>query len=785
MKLKAAGALGLFARILWPVALLFVAVGHLCAENRQSDNAPAGAEAAPHANAAFVGSSACAGCHPVQHTEWRASHHAAAMQEASETTVLGRFDGSEFVHNGVTSTFFKRDGKFWVRTDGPDGRLSDFEVRYTFGLTPLQQYLVPMPGGRLQALGVAWDARPAAQGGQRWFHLYPDQKLAAGDSLHWTGVDQNWNYQCAWCHSTNLKKDYDAVSMSFKTTWSEINVGCEACHGPASNHVAWASRSAGQDSPDDVAKGLVMTFDERKDVTWSMGSNGQAFRSVPRATANEIELCATCHARRQQISDRTFTHGRLLDYFRPALLDHGLYDVDGQQRDEVYIYGSFLQSRMHAAGVTCSDCHNPHSGELRASGNAVCSQCHASERFDSPTHHRHAAGSAGAQCTACHMPPRTYMGVDLRHDHSMRIPRPDRTRLVGTPNACHLCHTDKSAAWASDAIKTWQPHPKKGYQTFAEAFDLADRGAPGAQAALTRVLEDHSQSPMARASAIARLGRFPSAKSMAVISRSLKDEDPLVRMAAVEALSAAHPDVRLVDLVPMLTDAAAVVRMDAARALAGELEPRLSPEDRRRFELALAEYVAAQNFNAERPESQTNLGNLWRRRGLTAKAEAAFLRALAIDRSFVPAAIELAELRRSQGDENAAEQVLTEAIAASPQSAPLLHALGLSLVRQKRIEEATVKLGRAADLAPEDPHLAYVHAVALHDTGQADRAREVLNAALSRHPYDREVLQALASFDFAGGDPASALQRAELLHELEPENPEIARLRAMLKHYAR
>ena len=383
-----------------------------------------------------------------------------------------------------------------------------------------------------------------------------------------------------------------------------------------------------------------------------MSPSGTAVRSEPRKTDKEIEACAVCHARRQQFSDEG---QELLDAFRPALLQPDLYHADGQQRDEVYTYASFLQSRMHAAGVTCSDCHNPHTQKLRAPGNAVCAQCHAPATFDTSAHHHHAAGSKGSECAACHMPTTNYMVVDPRHDHSMRIPRPDRTLSLGTPNACNQCHVDKTPSWASEAIKSWYPSPKLGYQGFAEAFDLAHRAAPGAQAALIKIVEDTSQSTIARASAIGRLGPFLSPKSLAVIAQALKDSDAKVRMGAIAALANAGPLARLTLLPPLLADEARIVRMDAARGLAGAPEQHLSSEDRTRFENAIAEYIAGQRFNAERPEAQVNLANLYLARGQGGEAEAALLRAIEIDPSFVPAPITLAELRRSQGQETSAE----------------------------------------------------------------------------------------------------------------------------------
>src|SRR6185436_800928 len=281
---------------------------------------------------------------------------------------------ASFTHYGVTSKFFRKDGRFFVRTDGADGALADFEVKYTFGVHPLQQYLIGFPDGRMQALSIAWDARPREQGGGRWFHLYPDERIDHHDPLHWTRLSQNWNFACAECHSTNLRRNYDAQGDRFATTWSDLSVGCESCHGPGSDHVTWAEKGG--------SKGIAIALDERRGVTWAIDASHNARRNRPLASHREVETCGVCHARRSPLGDDPGPTGRLTDTHAPSRLTQDIYYADGQQREEVYTYGSFLQSKMYARGVTCSDCHDPHSQRLRATGNAVCAQCHAPAAYD-------------------------------------------------------------------------------------------------------------------------------------------------------------------------------------------------------------------------------------------------------------------------------------------------------------------------------------------------------------------------------------------------------------------
>ncbi len=726
------------------------------------------------AGLAYVGSATCAGCHEAEYASWRTSQHARAMQEASPAAMLANFDDSTFDHAGVRSRFFRDDsGDFKLRTDGPDGTLQDFTVRYTFGVYPLQQYLVEFPRGRLQSLTTAWDTRAQSVGGQRWFHLYSGQDITAGNPLHWTGIDQNWNYQCADCHSTNLRKNYDAATDSFATSWSEINVACEACHGPGEAHVAWAD----QPGASGEANGLVARLDERRGVTWTIDpASGSASRSSPRDSSLEIEVCARCHARRGQFADDHVAGQPFHDAYRPALIEPGLYWPDGQMRDEVYNYGSFLTSRMAAKGVTCADCHEPHGQKLRAPGNAVCVQCHLAQKFDTPAHHHHQAETAGSQCAACHMPMTTYMVVDPRHDHSFRIPRPDRSVALGVPNACSSCHEDRAASWAAAAVRDWYPQLKPGFQDFAETFAAADLGDGRARPSLLALAEEAAQPAIVRASAIWRLARDPRPDMLPAVRKGLNSPDPSLRVAAAETLAGSDPSLLVTELPRLLGDPIRLVRMTAARTLAGPGESRLDAAQLGQFTAALEEYVAAQRFNADRPEAHGNLGSLHAVRGDAAAAEAEYRAALAIDPLFVPAWVNLADLLRTTGRETEAATTLREGIAVASGNAELHHSLGLSLVRSGETNAALVELEIAARAAPDIARYPYVYAIALHSTGRGEAAIKVLDEALARHPANREMLTALVTINLEAGRKDDALQYLAKLVEAYPNDPEVSQL---------
>jgi len=733
--------------------------------------------------ASFVGSETCAGCHPAEAKLWRGSQHKRAMDHATDTSVLGDFNDATFVYYGVRSRFFRQDGKFLVETDGADGKLATFEIKYTFGVDPLQQYLVEFPDGRLQALPLAWDSRPKDKGGQRWFHIYPNEEIRHDDYLHWTRLNQNWNYMCAECHSTGVRKNYDAAKDRYATTWSEISVGCETCHGQGSGHVAWARAQQSWwpfGRRVDPTEGLRVRFDERQDITWPIDPRtGNATRRIAPATLRkEVETCGLCHARRGQISEDWVPGRWLSDTHVVAPITRDVYHAGGQIRDveEPYNYVPFKQSRMFAAGVTCSDCHEPHGATLRASADGVCLQCHGQEKYASVTHHHHAGVSPALGCASCHMPARTYMVVDRRHDHAFRVPRPDLAVKLGTPNACNDCHADKPAQWAAAAVESWFGPNRKGFQTYAEAFHAAWDDRADAATLLAAAAGNGNTPAIARASALSELAPRVSPANIGVARAGLADPDPTVRIGALDMLENV-PATHVWPLVaPLLSDPVRGVRIRAAALLAAVPTPSQPQADRASFERAAAEFIAAQQLNADRPEARTTLGNFFVRRGLTTDAEAEYQAALRLSPQYAAAAINLADLYRRLGRDAEGEAALRAAIAASPQDGGLHHALGLTLTRLKQPDAALSELGRAAELEPDRARYAYVHAVALHSAGRADDAMSVLKQSLARHPDDRDTLQALITFSRDAGDVGAALGYAEQLTRIAPDDRDLASL---------
>jgi tetratricopeptide (TPR) repeat protein len=626
-----------------------------------------------------------------------------------------------------------------VTTDGADGTLHTFPVSFMFGVAPLQQYLIDIGDGRLQALSVAWDSRSRDAGGQHWYHLYADESVKAHDVLHWMQPSQNWNRMCADCHSTAVVKGYDATKRSYHTTYAELTVGCEACHGPGEKHAA----------------------------------DGK----TPMAKANQIDVCAPCHARRSQLADGYRPGLPLLDYYLPTLLDTPQYFADGQMRDEDYVYGSFVQSKMYQHGVQCSDCHEVHSATLRADGNAVCTQCHSpsppskfatlkAKNYDSTDHHMHEDGAAGSRCVDCHMPARTYMGIDVRHDHTFRVPRPDLAVRFGVMDACASCHADRSSEWAARAVGKHygaerQPH-------FGATLAAGDARLFDAEPELAKLAGDPNSPAMVRARALVLLGQYRRGYSSDAVKAGLKDSEPLVNLGALRSVDRLEPALRLRYLLPLLDAPVRAVRIEAARAAAPALRGSIADADAARIRKGLDEYESVQRYNADWPDAYSNLAIVRAEAGDLAGAEQAYRDAIALEPYWVPAVANLADLYRATGRDADAGALIEAGLEHVQDSAELHYAHALWLTRAHRSADALDEYRKAASLAPDAASYAYAYGLALAGANKRPEALAELERGRALAVDDADLLEALASLNHQFGDQARAARYAQRLVEMYP-----------------
>lgn len=680
------------------------------------------------------------------------------MQPATDETVLGNFDSTAFQGEKETTRFFRKDGAFWVNTVGDDGSPKDFKVAYAFGIAPLQQYLLEAPGGRLQALGVAWDTEKNS-----WFHIYPGQGVDFKDPLHWSKPGQNANFMCVECHTTGFKRNFDAASNSFDSQWNSLGVGCQACHGPASNHLSWSAKGR---PPGMVNAGF--------DINLSKGDS-----------LTEVETCARCHARRAPLGDDLLPGKPLMDAFLPSALTADLYELDGKIKGEVFEHGSFLQSKMFAKGVRCSDCHNPHSGELKVAGNGVCLQCHntvgkttvpgvdgsglKAKNYDSPEHHHHQQGGAGAQCVDCHMPGKLFMVNDLRHDHGFTLPNPSLAARIGNSDACLGCHADLPADQVLASFKGWFGEPDNATSRYAHTLWQARTGQPGAANALLSEVDDSLVAAIRRATLLAEVPNYPGEQALAASIRALGDAAPQAREAAVNAIvGQVPPEQRLEILGPVLQDPILAVRIAAARALLG-VQPMGNWQSA--FNQAIGDYEHTQLSLQERAEANLNLARLYQANGHPERVEHYLTTAIDRDPDFLPAFVTLIQWLDAHHRQGEADALLGEKLKQKPQEALLQFTQGLALIRRGQAEPALIALREANRLEPANARYAYVLALSLQDHGDLNGARGLLQTTLQRHPENREVRLALVAQLRDQGEVSEMKGLIEGLKAINPGDP--------------
>ena len=671
-----------------------------------------------------VSNQLCVSCHANERQIWLKSDHSKAMALADKENVLGNFDNIDVSHYGQKALFFIKENQYQV-TISYDNKTETYPIKYTFGHYPLQQYLVETEQGKLQVLPFAWDSRKIEKGGQRWYHNYSHEEIRPEDRLHWRQPLQNWNGMCADCHSDGIVRNYNGEKNSFASQFDNINVGCLSCHGDMSAH----------------AKTLQNTPHKRdvtSDVTSSNHPTGQWLRSLGEKTAHWegdkrdndfMDNCFACHSLRSPLRDGIQTNTPFLDQFTPQLPSFPNYYADGQIKEEVYVYGSFLQSKMFAAGVNCLDCHDKHTMKLKIEGNGLCLQCHGAEVYNVKDHHQHNNESTGAQCVNCHMTENRYMGVDDRRDHSFKIPRPDISSEFNTPNACTTCHDGKSNQWASNKLKTW--HGKPDTLPLSKQFLMKlNIGKAISLEQHLSIINDENIDVISRATAIQLLSYSAQVLNAENLTPFLTHKEPLLRLSATNAANLLSPKDKVTLLSPLLKDKYKAIRVSAARNL---VNSKISSVDQNAFDSAFKALVYSNKISSWRGEGRVNQASLSIEMNDFENGEQSLKKAIEIEPYFETGYINLADIYRSQRKPFQVASVLSKGIKKNAKSAAIHYSYGLHFVRQKNMNKAIDLFDKAMTLMPDNSQYAYTYVLALDGIGQSKHALNTLKNLISTY----------------------------------------------------
>jgi Flp pilus assembly protein TadD len=693
----------------------------------------------------YAGSESCRECHEPEFQSWQTSNHALAERPIAPQSDGPAFENQPPIQHGtLTSEVHLRDGKFEIIADGPDGR-GPFVPERVFGNTPLRQFLISAEGGRYQASEVAYDPRTLD-----WFGVTGDEDRKPGEWGHWTGRGMNWNSNCADCHNTDLRKNYDAKSDSYTTTMAEMGVGCEACHGPAGKHVDWQRAHSGSSNTDPTLPEL---------------------RAVQQPDPM-LDTCGACHSRRTELRETFHPGERFGDSFMLAIPGHDdTWYPDGQVRGENYVFASFLMSRMYAEGVRCKDCHDPHTLQRLAPGNDLCMRCHVG-KIDPVAHAHHDVAKPGGQCVDCHMPQTTYMQRHARRDHGFTIPDPSLTRDHGVPNACNRCHTKESTAWAIEAVDQWYgDRMQRWTQQRARLIARARAGQDGAAAELIDFARREPK-PIWKAIAAQLLARWADQPDVqTALIELLGHRSDLVRAAAARALPVLSAEA-MAALGARLADPVLALRIAAGNSLGANLKAS-SPvgkevraflehnadqplgamalasflRDHGQLEQAIDRLERALEWQPDQAELHHELGVALSMAGRLAAAIAATKRACEL-RPREPGFWYNLGLARAEADDlEGAAEALERVCSLDETFARAWYNLGLAQNKLGRHTAAVVSLRKAANLEPRDVDIWFALGAVLKDAGRVEDARRVLDRVLHLDPHNAGARSLLEGLD--------------------------------------
>ena len=654
--------------------------------------------------AVYVGSTSCKSCHNKEYYQWQTSHHYHAMELPSTASVRGDFSGVSYTADGDSSFFYQVNGEYFVNYTSNKGSTDTFKIAYTFGWEPLQQFLVSTERGKIQTLRTSWDTEK-----EQWFHQYKGDTIAPETYLHWTGQSMTWNTMCADCHSTNVHKNYHPETDSFHTTYSEVTVGCEGCHGPASVHVNAAEKGESVTATLRLTPGL--------------------------SNIDQVNQCASCHMRRAVMGDSHMLQD-FWNAYLPQTISNTFYHADGQILEEDYVWGSFVQSKMYHEGVKCTDCHNPHTNAVKFEGNKLCLQCHETT-YDSLEHHHHELATNAAQCINCHMTGKHYMGNDFRRDHSFRIPRPDLSVDSEIPNACNGCHTEQSAQWASSQLESWYGAPKENY---VDALaDYASNSDETSYQNLVGLLSADSIPLIARATALEYALQYPSDELLTLLNNQLNDKEAFIRIQALEALNNAPKELRKKHGLVAMNDSLQPVRSIAALITADLTANEMTPAQWSRWQTVQNEYKAHLDYQADFREGRMALAQYAVRQQRWNDAIANYKQALRFDPENTQAYSGWATALAQSNQLNDSYVLLKKAAVKFPQDVRIQFLTGITAYELGEILVATKHLETAVALSDYYPQYVQNLVLIYVETGLVEQANQLVQTAQQKHPQDQQL----------------------------------------------
>lgn len=653
----------------------------------------------------YANEQTCTSCHKEEVQEWQKSHHAKAMQIASKQSVLANLNTS-FSADGMDYKFFTTDTSYWVTISESGQATNTYEITHTFGYTPLQQYLLAFPNGKLQVLRASWDTEK-----NTWFHQYAGENIASSSAVHYSNQSQNWNSMCSSCHSTNVHKNYYPAVDSFNTTHDMLTVGCQSCHGGMNAHQLYHN---GQ-----------------------LSEKPQPSKVYQQSALAQTNNCGTCHARRTMLSDNSLTDSNFINSYIPQTLNANFYQVDGQIMEEDFVYGSFISSKMHQNHVSCNNCHNVHSNALKMEGNQLCLQCHESS-FNTKAHTHHAMESAGGQCINCHMDGKTYMGNDYRRDHSFRVPRPHQSVEYGTSNSCISCHKNESNTWAAKNVEQWFGKPDTSHYSYhlIKTSLLSQQSLTYA----TLLLSDTATPSIIQATAVDYAGNLNSRESMQFLEKATRHTEPMVRLQAYSELINYPENIRIAYAPSALKSEHKAIRLMGFR-LANGLQNQMSLKAKQYYTKVDSEYKAYLTGIADFANGQILWGEYYAANNDYELAKKHYALALKIDSLQPTAYTNLIIINSTQQRTKEVKKWIDLGLRKMPNYGEFYYFEGLYYSEIGNTTQQLQSLRKAYELVPENTKYIYNYLISEYQHGDKLKAQKIIKEVIYKYPNHPKIMQ--------------------------------------------
>ena len=705
----------------------------------------------------FTGPDPCEPCHTNEYHIWTRSDHCRAMMRPGRTTVFSAFspDTVEFGYRGFSTRMVSSPDGYTMIAPGPDGVTRPYPIDLVLGIRDHQVFLTKFPDGRYQVLPSTYDMQ-----WQTWFDatdglVVSDHTLAPDEPYYWTNRNRCWNRECFDCHLSGMRKNYDPVTNTYNTTWRDLGIDCEACHGPGRPHAR------------------LRAIDGTRDT---LEADTTLVKLQDLSPVQQVEVCGQCHARKVVLAQGYQPGDDFYEFYEIGLLDDNLVMPDGRYWGMMYDMMALMQSPCYEKGqITCTHCHDGHGTKRRndlhefENDDQMCLPCHANHVQNPGLHAHHEPDGEGSRCRSCHIQLLPGSHMELA-DHTLSIPVPENTIRYNSPNACNDCHTDQTPQWSVRWLEEWYGPDRIDRWSRAEVLFKAKNLDTAAVVPLIAMLRDTSENMIWRSNAALMLGGFGDRRAIAPLMEYMTHSNTVLRTNALQSL-AKFPDERVRAALRrhILTEPNSQIRLHLAGKLDFWWRDDLTAPERRIAQQSWEQYVRqATTVLGDWAEARRELAVAYSRRGEIQNAEREYTYALNIDSTDAQSEDGLAALYTQQERYADALVHARRAVVLDTASAAFRVNLAAAYMYVDSLARAEVEFRRVLETAPDMSVAGLNLAMLLQQQNRFREAHEVLRGIVAQNTRNGQAQYMLGASAMQLGMRQEAAQALSNVLALSP-----------------